>query len=167
MRGGGVDAALGVFPPLAGLVLHRRGEPDRDQIGERLGLLRRRSGGLAEPGRVGQDLGDREIRGLARGRLEAGELRQILRDRIGDRELALVLQHQNRDAGDRLGHRRDPEERVGPHRPFRRDVGEAGGLEVQDVVLVDDRGDGAGNFVLRDHLLHRFADAGLERSMGL
>ena len=43
---------------------------------------------------------------------------------------------------------------------FRRDIGETGGFEVQDLVFRDDDGDGAGDFVFRDHLLHRRADTG-------
>ena len=159
IRAGRVDAALRVFPLGAGLVLHWRGEPERDQIGERLGLLRGRARRLAEPGRMREDLRDREIRRLARGRLQVRELGQILRHGISDRELALILQHQNRDAGDRLGHRGDPEQRVGRHRTFRRDIGETGRLDVENLILCDDGGDSAGDFVLRDHRLHRGADA--------
>ena len=142
-----------------GSYLHRRGEPERDQVGERFRLLRGRPGGLAEPGRVREDLGDREVRGLARGGFQARKLGQVFRDRIADVELALVLQHEHCGARDWLRHGRDPEQRVGRHRPFRGDVGETGRFEVEDLVLRDDRRDGAGDFVLRDHLLHRRADA--------
>jgi hypothetical protein len=69
------------------------------------------------------------------------------------------LQHQNRDAGHRLGHRRDPEEGIRLHRPLRRDVGEPRGLEVQDVVFAGDHRYGAGNLVSGNHLLHGVADA--------
>ena len=113
-----------------------------------------------------QDLSDCEIRGLARGRLQVGELGQILRDGIGDRELALILQHENRDTGDRLSHRGDPEQRVGRHRTFRRDVGETGRLDVEHLILGHDGSDGAGDLVVRDHRLHRCSDAGELRALG-
>ena len=163
MRAGGVDAALRVFPFFAGLVLHRSGEPERNQIGERLGLLRGRATRLAESGRVREDLDEREIRRLARGRFEIGKLGQIFRDRIGDRELALILQHENRNTGDWLGHGGDPEQRVGRHGPLRSDIGETAGFEVEDLILRDDDRDGAGDFVFRDHRLHRWTDTGKRR----
>src|SRR5213078_3574648 len=46
------------------------------------------------------------------------------------------------------------------------DVGEAGAFNVEDFVLLDDDGDRAGNFVFRDHLLHRGADTGKLRPVG-
>ena len=47
---------------------------------------------------------------------QVGEFRQPAHDRVAQRHLALVNQaHQGRD-GDRLGHRRDAEQRVSLHR---------------------------------------------------
>jgi hypothetical protein len=151
---GGVDAALRVFPFFAGLVLHRRGEPERDEIGERPGAQRGRALSLAESGRVRENLGDREIGWLARGGFQIGKFGQILGDRIGDLELAVVLQHENRRASDWLGHRGDPEQGVGRHRPFRSDVGKTAGFEVKELFPRDDDSDGAGDFIFCDHLLH-------------
>jgi hypothetical protein len=111
-------------------------------------------------------LRDRKIGGLARRGLQIGEPGQIFRHGIGDVKLALILQHQNRNAGDRFGHRSDPEERVGRHRPFRGDIGHAGAFEVEVFIFGDNDGDGAGYFVLRDHLLHRGADARKLRAVG-
>ena len=88
---GGVDAALRVFPLLTRLILHRRREPERDEIGERLGLLRVRTARFAKAGSVGEDLRDREIGGLARRGLQIGEPGQIFRHGIGDVKLALIL----------------------------------------------------------------------------
>ncbi len=139
--------------------MHRGGEPERNQVGERPGLLRSGAARLAESGRVREDLREREIRGLARRRFQTGELGQILRDGIADHELAFVLQHQNRDAGDRLGHGGDPEQRVGRHRALRRGIRETVGFQVQDSALRDDDSDRTPDFLLRDHSLHRCADA--------
>ena len=163
---GGVDAALRVFPLFAGLILHRRREPERDEISERLCLLRVRTARFTQPGSVGEDLRDREIGRLARRGFQIGKLGQIFRHRIGDVKFALILQHENRRAGDRFRHRSDPEKRVGRHRPFRGDIGEAGAFEVEEFIFGDDDGDGAGNFVFGDHLLHRSADAGKLQAVG-
>jgi hypothetical protein len=115
---------------------------------------------------VREHLRDRHIRGLARRCLQAGKLRQVSGDRVGDIEFPLVLQHENRDAGDRLGHRRDPEQRVRRHRTFRRDIGETVRVEVEDTILPHDRGHGAGDLVFGDHRLHRGTDTGERRLCG-
>ena len=163
---GGVDAALRVAPLCAGIVLHRCGEPERDQIGERPGLHRRGAGRLAETGGMREELRDREIRRLARRRLQLGKLRQIFRHRIGDVQFAFILQHENRRAGDRLRHRGDPEKRVRRHRPLRRHIGQAGALKMEDLVLRDDHRDRTGDFVFRHHLLNRGTDSGEHRFVG-
>ena len=122
---GKVDAGLGVFPFLAGLVLHFCREPHRHEIGERFGGLGRRAAGFAETRSMGENLGNGEVGWLARGRLEVGELGDVVRDEVGNVELALVLQDHDRGTGDRLRHRRDPHERVGRHRAPGGDVGVA------------------------------------------
>ena len=48
--------------------------------------------------------------------LHVGELRQVLADRIGQQQLALVVQHHDRDRNHRLGHRRDREDASAGHR---------------------------------------------------
>ena len=48
--------------------------------------------------------------------LHVGELRQIFRDGVAQKELATLDQRHCGDGDDRLGHRRQPEYRVGGHR---------------------------------------------------
>jgi hypothetical protein len=107
---------------------------------------------------MGKDLRNREVGRLARRCLQARERREVLRHRIGGLQLSLVLEHQDRDAGDRLGHRCDPEQRVGGHRALRRDICEAGGFEVEEAVPGYDRRDRARHFPIRHHRLHGFGD---------
>ncbi len=161
----GIDAALGIAPSFTGLVLHGRGQPERDQIGERSGLPHRRASRLAEAGRVRQDLGNGEVSGPARRSSQARELGKILRHRIGDSELALVLQHQHGRGGDRLGHRGDPEQRVQSHGTFCLEIGEPRGVEVQHRIPGHHGGDRTRDLVFRDHFLHRRIDAGKLRGL--
>jgi hypothetical protein len=48
--------------------------------------------------------------------LHVGELRQVAVQRFGEPELALFVQREQSDAGNRLGHRIETKDRVGPHR---------------------------------------------------
>ena len=69
--------------------------------------------------------------------LAARELGKVFRHRIVDADLALLDEHHHRQRGDRLGHRRDPEDRVGRHRHgFRVEL--PGCVEKQLAVAVDD-----------------------------
>ena len=53
---------------------------------------------------------------------QAAELREEPRDRVVELEPALLVERHQRHAGDRLGHRVDPEDRVGLDRTARRQV---------------------------------------------
>ena len=57
-----VDARLRVFPFFSGGVLHFGGQPDRNEVGQRSRRLRGGPSGLAQPGSVGEDLGDGQVR---------------------------------------------------------------------------------------------------------
>ena len=108
----GVDSRLAVDPLRARLERERLGDIERDEAGQvrdRAGLVGR---DLAHAGSVREQVADREPRRLAVRGLQVLEFRQVLLDRIVDGELALVLEHEHGRAGDRLGHRGDPEDRV-------------------------------------------------------
>ena len=92
--------------------------------------------------------------------LLALELRQVLRHRVVEPELAVVHQDHGGDAGHRLGHRRQPEDRVRRHRLFRLGVGEPGGAEGGDLPLAGDQHDAAGDPSLLDRRLEQFVDPG-------
>jgi len=62
---GGVDAALSIFPLFARFILHRRCQPERNQISQRLGFLRFGPARFTQPGSVGEDLRDGQTGGLA------------------------------------------------------------------------------------------------------
>ena len=153
----GVDAGLAVAPGRARFTRHRCAQVERNQLGQRANL-----GGIGwsfpEPRRVRHQLRQRQVGGSTGGCLERGELGQVLGDRIGDLEFALVLQHEHGDAGDRFRHRSDPEHRVGLHWNRFGDVGQAGGLQVQHRVLGHHNGDSAGDDLLIDGPLHRRAN---------
>ncbi len=91
--------------------------------------------------------------------LQILEARDVLRHRIGDAELALLHHHHDRDAGDRLGHRRDAEHRVLRHRLLRLDVGDAGRFEVRDTPVARHQRHAAADLARRDVALHHLRDA--------
>ncbi len=66
---------------------------------------------------------------------QVGEGRDEVADRVGELERALLVQHHDRHRGDRLGHRKDPEQGVGPHRRVVGDVPHAVRREVRDLAL--------------------------------
>jgi hypothetical protein len=101
-----------------------------------------------------------EVGGLAGGSFQLRELGDEFRDGVAHFQFAVVLQHQDCDGGDGLRHRHDVEERVGRHRAVARDIRESGGLEVEDFVLRHDHRNRATDFIFRDRLPHRGADAG-------
>ncbi len=149
----GVDAGLAVAPGRARFTCHGSGQIERNQVGQRadLGTI---AGRFSETRRVRHQLRQRQVGGSTGGRLERGELGQVLGDRIGDLEFALVLQHEHGDAGDRFRHRSDPEHRVGLQRGGGRDIGQTGGLKMQYRVLGHHDGDRAGDDLLIDGPLH-------------
>ncbi len=87
---------------------------------------------------------------LLDGDLHPLELGDELRDRVGQADLALLDQHQDRDAGDRLGRRGHAEDRVRAHRRLRLDVHHALGLVVDDAAPAGDQRDGAGDLLRVD-----------------
>ena len=71
--------------------------------------------------------------------LHVRKLRQVAVQRIGEPELALFVEGQQSDAGDRLRHGVEAEQRVGPHRFARRQVGNAERLLIHDLATPGDR----------------------------
>ena len=67
------------------------------------------------------------------------ELGKILVDRGREIELALLDQHHGGDAGDRLGHRGDPEDRIGLQRDGFGTVAKADGSQIGDLAVARDR----------------------------
>ena len=86
------------------------------------------------------------------------EGRDVLGDRIGERQLALLEQHHRRHRGDRLGHGIDAEDRILGHRRLLLGVEAAHGLEVGDLAVPRDEQDGAGDRALGDVGLERVGD---------
>ena len=113
-------------------------------------------GPMAQSGRVQQQIPDSDLAG---GRMESAvrfhhldvpEFRQELRHRIGQAEAPGLVQHHHGGRGHRLGHRVDPEHRSLGHRRPRIEILYADRLEVRELSVPGDRGDGAGDFPLRD-----------------
>ena len=88
--------------------------------------------------------------GVELGDLHVGELREILRQRVVDQQLAALVKLQRRERDHRLGHRGDVEDRVLRHRDAGRLVAEAERLEVDELALAGDRDHGAGQAALLD-----------------
>ena len=88
--------------------------------------------------------------------LHLGELGQVLRDRIAELEPALFVQGHQRHGSDRLGHRRDPEDRVPGHRGALFGPAFALGLEVDDLAAAGNQADCAGDLLAVDVAGHRF-----------
>ena len=82
-----------------------------------------------------------------------------LRDGVGEEEPALLVEHHHGDTRDRLGHRGDPEERVGAHRRAALHVLEAGGMHVDHLALPSDEGDDTAGLVAIDEGLHSVVEA--------
>jgi hypothetical protein len=89
--------------------------------------------------------GDRLALLVELGDLHVGELREVLRQRVVDQQLAALMQLQRRERDHRLGHRRDVEDRVLGHRDARRLVAETERLVVGELALAGDRDHAAGN----------------------
>ena len=125
---------------------------------------------VAEPGRVAHQLAHRRRRLERRQhrfavgthhdlavlvpceRLQAGELGCVLRNRIVELPLALLVELHHRDAGDRLRHRVDAEERIERHLLVRRLLADA--LEVGDLAVANQHVGHAGCVAVGDRLLH-------------
>ena len=86
------------------------------------------------------------------------ELRQVLFDRILDRQLALVLQDHDPDCRDRLGHRGDAEHRILRHRLLGLQILKADRIELLDALRVADNRYRTSNHPLVHELLHSWRD---------
>src|SRR5690606_23005030 len=82
-----------------------------------------------------------------------------LRDRIGERELALLDEQHRTDADDRFRLRGDPEQRVLGHPGARFAVAEADGFEKGDTAAASDECDAACDLAALDVALERRAEA--------
>ena len=87
---------------------------------------------------------------LLDGDLHPLELGDEPRDGVGQADLALLDQHQDRHARDRLGRGGHAEDRVRAHRRLRLDVHHAPGLVVDDAPPAGDQGDGPRDLLLLD-----------------
>ena len=163
-RGGALDrlrAASSDAPACAGLP--PPGSPiGVTAIGERRRRRRRRQ---RQPRGVRQDVPHRHRtrrRAPAAQRIEhllVRVRRQPLRNRIVEHELAVFPQHHQRGRDNRLGHRREREDRVLLHRLVRFLVAPALRLEVDDLALARDQRHRAGNLVRVDVVLDERVDA--------
>jgi hypothetical protein len=90
----------------------------------------------------------------------AGELGQVLFDRIRDVDFAFIDQDHHRRRGNRLGLRGNPEHRIGWHWLFRGDIGIADGFGGEDLILVGDEHHRAGEFLFFDDGLNRGGEFG-------
>ena len=117
---------------------------------------------LTKAARVRQQVTQRD----RSGGLQLREFRQVLLDRIVERQLAVIDQQRDGDCGDGLAHGRNPEDVVGLHLPARADVRMADGAKVKHRVFRGQKRDDAGNFARVDECLHRRRDS-IERCAGL
>ena len=151
---GGVDAGVGILVLRArlrhqrglGIGLHRGGERQAVERGLLFLGFERHAADVRKQvaDRDRTRAGDRCF--LARGDLLVLELRQVLLDRIVQRELTFVDKHHDRRGGDALGLRGDPEDGVGLHGLLPFDIRETDRGHVQDLGLVRDERHGAGEF---------------------
>ncbi len=91
--------------------------------------------------------------------LRRPQLRQYVRDRRVERELALLDLLHGAGGGDRLAHRRDPENRVDGHRRGLVDLAPAEGTFVEWLAAYRRRGDDAGDLAGFGGLAQRLIDA--------
>jgi hypothetical protein len=104
------------------------------------------------------DLRNRQVRRLARRRFQVCEIRNIFRDRVRNVQLALILQHQERDTRHRFCHRSDPKQSIRRHRPFLFKVRKPRRIQPHDLVFRNHNGYCARDLLFGDHLLHRPAN---------
>jgi hypothetical protein len=137
--------------------------------------------GVPEAGRVGEQVADRDVAlrrhggGRAIGRIERRQHLlvavggKIARDGIVETEAALLHQHHDGDAGDRLGLGRDAEDRVGAEWGAGLQIGVAGGAKKGHVAVTDHEGDAARQPAALQSVVHGALHAGepLGREAGL
>jgi hypothetical protein len=107
-------------------------------------------------GRLGRG---RAVRIGAGEHLELGELRDVPRHRILEAPLSFLVEHHHRCAGDWLGHRVDPEDRVLLNRIALADILHSDGVVMHDLAVARQQRDDAGGPFFVDRPLHRFVDA--------
>ena len=118
---------------------------------------------FAQTRSMGEDLLDGDVRRLTRGRLEGGKLGNELFDGIAYVQLSLVLQHENGHRSEGFGHGGDPEEGVGLHGLFLRNVRQANGIDREQLVFRSDHGDRSGNILCVDELFNCRANRRVSR----
>ncbi len=99
------------------------------------------------------------LRLLLDAHFDVGEGGNVFRNGIFEPELALFDQHHRDHAGDRLGHRKQAEDRVIGHRQPGRDVAHAEEFVIDRLAVLLDQQDRAGNLALRDLVAEVIADA--------
>lgn len=90
----------------------------------------------------------------------AFELGQMLLHRIVHREFALILQHQDRHGGHRLGHGSNPEEVIGPQGRAGAQVGVSRAIDTLDAILARHYGDRARHGPVLHKILQDLLDGG-------
>ena len=107
---------------------------NRDRTLQRLELERILAGLI---GKIDADLG-------------IGESRNVFRDGIVERQLAVLDQHHDCDRGDRLGHRIDPEDGIRRHRQPGRDAAQPETFQIDLLAVLLDQQHRAGNLAARN-----------------
>ena len=102
--------------------------------------------------RCAHGLDGRVAAGTLRLHADGAELRQVLHERIVELEFAFFVEHQQRDARDRLGHREVAEVGVDGHRLAVLDVGHARGVKMNDSAAARDERHDAGGLLRRDEI---------------
>ena len=97
--------------------------------------------------------------GLRHRDLGTAEFRQVFFHGVAEEHALLLQQHEQSDRRDRLGHRGEGEDVVGPHRPLALQVAVALRLEAHDLALSGHERDGAGDLALVLQPLDECADA--------
>ena len=86
--------------------------------------------------------------------LQLGESWDVARHRVVEAPLALFVEHHQRDAGDRLGHRIDAEDGVALHGRAALDVLDAGDVDVDELAAARHQRHHAGELATVHHPLH-------------
>jgi hypothetical protein len=88
------------------------------------------------------------------------EFGDVFGDRVCEPNESVVVEHQNRDAGDRLCHRSDPENRFGAHVDVCPDVLLADALHICDSSPAGNHRDRTGEFLLLNVFPHQRGNLG-------
>ena len=119
---------------------------------------------VTQPGPVGQQVANRDVASggneIHRASVYSAhdslglERRNVFRHRIGQLQLAFLIEHHHRDTRDRLRHRRDAEDRVRTHRPVAPDILEPDRVHVGNLAVARDERHDAARLVPVDERLH-------------